>query len=145
MDLPEEPMIPSRKTVFLAGSLHNISLLVYDRDANRFAFFRHFITHGVSGGNRVIYAFFSTNLVAHFRQEITDRKIILYELSNGIDGLTALVRKHARKEPGESGRVHIVADFSRQCDIIQVNAPHKGLERPFNHPRISFRHRRFRH
>jgi two-component system, response regulator PdtaR len=122
MDLQDEPLIPSRKTIFLTGSLHDISLLAYDRNANRFAFFRHFITHGVSAGNQVIYAFFSTNLVAHFRQEIADRKIILYELRNGLDGLAALVREHTRPGPGEPGRVHIVADFSRQCNLIQVNA-----------------------
>jgi hypothetical protein len=122
MDLPAEPLLSSRKTVFLAGSLHDISLLAYDHDANRFAFFQHVISHGISSQTQVIYAYFSTNLIAHFKQEIARRKIILYELRNGINGLAALVNEHGNPVSGTSGRVHVVVDFSRQCDLPGVLA-----------------------
>jgi two-component system, response regulator PdtaR len=120
MDLQPEPLLTSRKTVFLAGSLDNISLLAYDHEVNRFAFFQHFLTHGISGQAQVIYAYFSTNLVTYFREEIAERKIILYELRNGIDGMEALLNDHCRQGPNKPGRVHIVLDFSRECDLSRV-------------------------
>ena len=120
MEPPAEPLLSSRKTVFLTGSLHDISLLAYDNEVNRFAFFQHFITHGLGGQTPVIYAYFSTNLVAHFKEEIAERKLILYDLRNGTGGLEALVKEYCSKGSGTPGRVHIVLDFSRQCDLFEV-------------------------
>jgi len=121
MDLkPDEPCLSSPTKVFLAGSLYDISFLVYDHGVNRFTFFEHFITHGLGEQAQVVYAYYSTNLVTPFKKEIQERKIILYELHNGVNGLAALINGLCHREGCSPGRVHMVVDFSRECDLHPV-------------------------
>ena len=117
---PDEPRLSSQTTIFLAGSLHDISFLAYDHGVNRFTFFEHFITHGLGEQAQVIYAYYSTNLVTTFKKEIHERKIVLYELHNGANGLAALIDGFCHRESCTSGRIHVVVDFSRECDLHPV-------------------------
>jgi len=120
MDIPpEETPISSRNLIFLAGSVGDISFLAYDHAADRFVFFRHFITHGLGEHAPVVYAYYSTNLVTLFKKEIAEKKLVLYELHRGLDGLLALIHALSRKG-GHPSRVHVVLDFSRPCDLHPV-------------------------
>ncbi|MFA4876247.1 MAG: helix-turn-helix transcriptional regulator [Methanoregula sp.] len=117
---PPEPLLPSHKTVFLAGSLGALSLVAYDSDANRFALLQHFITHGLCDDAQVLYACYSTSLTARFKKEISERKIILYELRNGVDGLAAIFSDLCHAASGNPLKIHVILDFSREGDLDRV-------------------------
>ena len=118
-----KPRLSSPKTVFLAGSLRDISFLAYDHGVKRFPFFHHFISHGLEEKNQiVVYAYYSTTLTSTFKKEILEKKIIAYELRNGIDGLTTLLNELRQKETGNQRKILVVFDFSRRCDLEPVLA-----------------------
>jgi len=123
MDLSSvKPRLTSPNTVFLAGSLRDISFLAYDHGVNRFTFFQHFISHALEEQDQVIYAYYSTNLVSPLKKAIVEKKIILYELRNGVNGLIALLNELCYQETSNHIKIHVVFDFSRRCDLQSVLA-----------------------
>jgi hypothetical protein len=115
--IPVEPHLSIPKKLFLGGSLGDISFMIYDHSVNRFAFFQHYISHALEEETPVVYAYYSTNLITSFKKEIAEKKIILYELRKGINGLKTLVDGFYKPEACKTGRIHVVFDFSHQCDL----------------------------
>lgn len=110
---PWDQSVPFRTTLFLTGAQNNLSLFVYDQGVNRFAFFRHFISQGLASEARVIYAYYSTNLVSQFKNEIDERKVLLCELRHGINDLKSMIVG----QQGKTSRIHIIVDFSRRDEL----------------------------
>lgn len=107
-------------TVFLAGVSHGFSLFLYDNDDNRFTVMRHFISHAVGQQVKIIYAYYSTTLIAPFKKEITGGDITLFELRNGLDQLESIIADHCHEGTEINKRLCIVIDFSRNVDIFLV-------------------------
>jgi hypothetical protein len=118
-----KPRLSSPKTVFLAGSLHDISFLAYDHGVKRFPLFQYFISHALEEKDQVVvYAYYSTNLTSTFKNDIAEKKIIVYELRNGVNGLTILLNELRQQATGNPHRILFVFDFSRRCDLAPILA-----------------------
>ena len=120
---PESPEIPVPfPNILFLGSFRggDLVLLAYDRGINRFALFQHFIVQGLREDANIIYAYYSTNLVAPFKKEIAERKVTLYELRNGVEGLISLISSMKHEAPGDTRRISVVLDFSRPEDLPAV-------------------------
>jgi predicted transcriptional regulator len=117
---PVNSHIAPCKTLFLAGSLRDVSLLAYDQNINKFIFFEHFIAHGLGNNCTVLYAYYSKNLIATFKNEIRNKQIIPYELRNGLDGLKIALTDLCCSSVNPDARIRIIFDFSRDNDSKMI-------------------------
>ncbi|MBN2771601.1 MAG: helix-turn-helix transcriptional regulator [Spirochaetes bacterium] len=121
MELPPiNERLSSYKTFFLAGYLNDISLVTYDRNINRFLLFEHFITHALASDYRVLYAYYSTNLIARFKEAIQKKQVIPYELREGHQDLEIILNDLSQHRKAKKETIFFVIDYSRETDFQQT-------------------------